>query len=64
METSLALLGSDVVTGVPPMVDGFVAIPDVPGLGVEIAPDAAARRPPIQRPVTMRPHRDGFVVDQ
>ena len=27
METSLALLGSDVVTGVPPMEDGFVADP-------------------------------------
>ena len=64
METSLALLGSDVVTGVPPMEDGFVAIPDVPGLGVAIAPGAAESRPPIQRPVTMRPHRDGFVVDQ
>ena len=64
METSLALLGSDVVTGVPPMIDGFVAIPDVPGLGVAIAPGAAEGRPPIQRPVTMREHRDGFVVDQ
>ena len=31
METSLALLGSDVVTGVPPMEDGFVAIPDRAG---------------------------------
>ena len=46
------------------MVDGFVAIPDEPGLGVDLAPDAAERRPPLQRPVTMRPHRDGFVVDQ
>ena len=64
METSHQLLGSDVVTGVPPMEDGFVAIPDVPGLGVAIAPGAAEGRPPIQRPVTMRPHRDGFVVDQ
>ena len=64
METSLALLGSDVVTGVPPMEDGFVAIPTVPGLGVAIAPGAAESRPPIQRPVSMRPHRDGFVVDQ
>ena len=64
METSLRLLGSDVVLGVPPMEDGFVAIPSEPGLGVSIAPDAAEGRPPIHRPVTMRRHRDGFVVDQ
>ena len=50
METSLALLGSDVVIGVPPMEDGFVAIPNEPGLGVSIAPGAAEGRPPIQRP--------------
>ena len=64
METSLRLLGSDVVTGVPAMENGFVAIPLEPGLGVALVPDAAEGRSPIHRPVAMRPHRDGFVVDQ
>jgi galactonate dehydratase len=64
METSLRLLGSDVVLGVPPMKDGFVENSTEPGLGVTLAPDAAEGRPPIHRPVTMRRHRDGFVVDQ
>lgn len=64
MESSPRLLGSDVVHGVPPMKGGFVAIPRAPGLGVEIAPDAERDHPPLRRPVTMRRHRDGFVVDQ
>ncbi len=64
MESSPRLLGSDVVHGVPPMKGGFVAIPRAPGLGVEIVPDAERGRPPIHRPVAMRRHRDGFIVDQ
>ena len=58
------ILGRASRAGIPPMIDGFVAVPDAPGLGVTIAPHAEERRPPIQRPVTMREHRDGFVVDQ
>ena len=32
--------------------------------GVDLLPDAARIRPPLTKPVVMRAHRDGFVVDQ
>lgn len=63
MESSLRLLGSDVVTGIADVEEGFVAIPSRPGLGVELLPDSAARVPPITRAVRMRTHVDGSVVD-
>ena len=64
METSLQLLGSDVVIGVPPMEDGFVAIPNEPGLGVAIcarrsggppADSASRHHAPAQRRLCRRP---------
>jgi galactonate dehydratase len=44
--------------------DGFLVIPDAPGIGVELAEDAAERHPYRPRPMRTRLHRDGSVVDQ
>jgi galactonate dehydratase len=57
-------LGSDIVDAVPQVIDGFVDIPTLPGLGVNLLPHATSIRPPLNQPISMRLHRDGFVVDQ
>lgn len=57
-------LGSDIVDYVPEVVDGFVDIPSSPGLGVQVLDKAQEIRPPLVQPLQMRPHKDGFVVDQ
>jgi galactonate dehydratase len=57
-------LGHDIVDKVPEPVDGFVDIPSGPGLGMNLLPDAQKIRPPLVKPIAMRPHFDGFVVDQ
>jgi len=57
-------LGSNIVDRVPLLRDGFVDIPTGPGLGMNLLPDAQRIRPPMARPISMRPHFDGFVVDQ
>ena len=57
-------LGHDIVDAVPEVIDGFVPIPTGPGIGIDLLPDAAKIRPPLTKPVAMRAHRDGFVVDQ
>jgi galactonate dehydratase len=44
--------------------DGFLLIPDKPGIGIELADDAAERYPYKPREVTTRLHVDGSVVDQ
>ncbi len=44
--------------------DGFLVIPDAPGLGVELTEDVRARLPYKPRQVVTRLHRDGSVVDQ
>ncbi len=44
--------------------DGFLIIPDVPGIGIELAPDAQERHPCRPRAVQTRLHVDGSVVDQ
>lgn len=44
--------------------DGFLIIPDTPGIGVELSDDAEQRFPYRPRPVRTRLHRDGSVVDQ
>ncbi len=43
---------------------GFLLVPDAPGIGVELAEDAAARHPYRPRSVHTRLHADGSVVDQ
>lgn len=44
--------------------DGFLLIPDKPGIGIELADDAAERYPYKPREVVTRLHVDGSVVDQ
>lgn len=34
------------------------------GTDIELLPDAAKIRPPLTKPIAMRPHFDGFIVDQ
>jgi galactonate dehydratase len=44
--------------------NGFLIIPDAPGIGIELAPDAQERHPYQPRQVQTRLHVDGSVVDQ
>ncbi len=44
--------------------DGFLVIPDAPGIGVELADDIRERMPYKPRTLVTRLHRDGSVVDQ
>ena len=44
--------------------DGFLVIPDAPGIGIELADDAAEKYPPVPREVETRLATDGSVVDQ
>jgi galactonate dehydratase len=57
-------LGSNVVDKVPLPLNGFIDIPTGPGLGMNLLADAQRIRPPLSKPISMRPHFDGFVVDQ
>ena len=44
--------------------DGFLIIPDAPGIGIELAEDAQEKHPPTPREVETRLHVDGSVIDQ
>ncbi|CAI4214239.1 unnamed protein product [Parascedosporium putredinis] len=63
-ESTTTHLGSDIVDHVPVPKEGFVDIPSGPGLGVNLLPNAQEIRPALVQPIKMRPHRDGFIVDQ
>ncbi len=43
---------------------GYLIIPDAPGIGIELAPDAAEKHPYKMRWVGTRLHADGSVIDQ
>lgn len=58
------LLGADIFKSVPQVKDGFIALPETPGIGVELINEPEKVRPPVTRTIGMRPHRDGFIVDQ
>ena len=58
------LRGDYLVDEVPEMSDGFVAIPARPGIGMNLIPHVGEKFPKVGRPIAMRNHRDGFVVDQ
>ncbi|HEY2131894.1 MAG TPA: enolase C-terminal domain-like protein, partial [Acetobacteraceae bacterium] len=60
---SAKILGSGIVTGLADPVQGFMPIPNGPGIGVELVPDAEKLFPERPRPIRMRPHQDGAVVD-
>jgi len=64
MVSSRKHLGHDIVDEVPTPVDGFVAIPDRPGIGIDLVDAPESIRPPMSKPVAMRLHRDGSPVDQ
>jgi galactonate dehydratase len=55
---------SEIVKSTVALENGFLIIPDAPGLGIELAPDAAERFPYRPREVHTRLHVDGSVVDQ
>ncbi|HET6195488.1 MAG TPA: galactonate dehydratase [Acetobacteraceae bacterium] len=57
------LLGNDLAHGLEEQVNGFIAIPNGPGIGVELVEDVEKRFPYRPRPIKMRPHVDGSVVD-
>ena len=63
-ESTTEHLGSNIVDQCPAVKDGFVDIPSGPGLGVNLLDNAQQVRPPLVQSIKMRPHRDGFVVDQ
>jgi galactonate dehydratase len=63
IEGSGGILGEGIVTGLDEPVGGFMAIPNGPGIGVELTADALKRFPSKPRPIRMRPHFDGGVVD-
>ncbi|MFH1639844.1 MAG: mandelate racemase/muconate lactonizing enzyme family protein [Chloroflexota bacterium] len=55
---------SEIVTPTLKIENGFLVIPDSPGIGVELAPDARERYPFKPRGVVSRLHTDGSVIDQ
>lgn len=55
---------SEIVKSTLRLEDGFLIIPDAPGIGIELAEDAAKRYPYKPRTVHTRLHVDGSVVDQ
>jgi galactonate dehydratase len=55
---------SEIVHSALRLEDGFLIIPDTPGIGVELAEDAPERHPYRPRAVKTRLHVDGSVVDQ
>jgi galactonate dehydratase len=64
LDGSTDLLGAGLATGLAEQRDGFMAIPDAPGIGIVLAPEIEQRFPYRPRPIRMRPHLDGSVVDQ
>ena len=55
---------SEIVVSPLKVEEGFLIVPDAPGLGVELAEDAQERHPYRPRVVRTRLHVDGSVVDQ
>jgi galactonate dehydratase len=58
------LPGGNIVNGLNTPEHGFIAISERPGLGIDLVDDVETRMPAVTRPIKMRPHLDGFVVDQ
>ena len=55
---------SEIVASRLQVEDGFLVIPDAPGIGIELAEDAQEKYPPVPREVETRLHADGSVIDQ
>jgi len=58
------LRGAAMFVELPKFQDGFLKIPSRPGIGLELVPDVERAFPAIPRPIRMRKHRDGSMVDQ
>lgn len=63
-DEAMEVRGADMVTAMPEISGGFIAIPTAPGLGMSLVADVARNHPPQPRPVHMRRHRDGAPVEQ
>jgi len=55
---------SEIVKTALKLENGYLIIPDTPGIGVELAEDAQERHPYRPRGLKTRLHEDGFIVDQ
>jgi len=55
---------SEIVKSALTLENGFLIVPDVPGIGIELAEDAQERYPYKPRSVSTRLHVDGSVIDQ
>jgi galactonate dehydratase len=55
---------SEIVRSTLQTENGFIIVPDAPGIGVELAEDAAERHPYRPRDVRARQHVDGSIIDQ
>ena len=55
---------SEIVKGALEIDNGFLIIPDSPGIGVELAEDATERFPPIKRDNVTRQHVEASIADQ
>lgn len=64
LESTPKVLGHNVIDGDLQIEKGFLIRPERPGLGVAVKDDAEEIRPAITRPVSMRGHLDGGLVDQ
>jgi galactonate dehydratase len=63
LDGSTGVLGEGLATGLQDQVDGFIAVPDGPGIGLELVADVEEKFPTRPRRIAMRPHLDGGVVD-
>ena len=64
LESTLEHPGSNIVNHCPTVVDGFVDMPQGPGLGVNLLENAQTVSFALLQPIKMRLYKDGFVVDQ
>lgn len=55
---------SEIVRGAPQLVDGFLIVPDAPGIGVELVEGAQEKHPYRPRGLVTRLNTDGSVRDQ
>lgn len=55
---------SEIVKTALKLENGYLIIPDTPGIGVELAEDAQERHPYRPRGLKTRLHEDGSIVDQ
>jgi len=63
IDGSTAVLGDGMATGLNDQVNGFIGIPEGPGIGLTLVDDIEKKFPPRPKPIAMRPHFDGSVVD-